>query len=107
MIDKTTDDYKIECYKQALQMIIDIGFDYDGYSKVESLKFLIDELVQFAKNGLKLELPQYTTGDGRCVVHYHGEQELPKEEWNTDVVEWFKYNNSMKLFKQAIDDLQN
>lgn len=30
------------------QLIADIGFDYDGFNKVESLKELIDELVQYA-----------------------------------------------------------
>lgn len=33
------------------QLIADIGYDYDGCSKVENLKGLIDELVQYALNG--------------------------------------------------------
>ena len=32
-----------------LQLLIDIGFDYDGLNQVESLKTLIDELVGYAK----------------------------------------------------------
>lgn len=39
--------------EECLQMIIDIGFDYDGYSKAEHLKELIDELVDYARRGLK------------------------------------------------------
>ncbi len=30
------------------QLIIDIGFDYDGYNTVEGLKSVIDELVVYA-----------------------------------------------------------
>lgn len=33
------------------QLIVDIGYDYDGYNDVENLKHLIDELVKFALNG--------------------------------------------------------
>ena len=32
-----------------LQLLIDIGFDYDGFNQVNSLKTLIDELVGYAK----------------------------------------------------------
>jgi len=34
-------------------MIIDLAYDYDGYNKAENLKELIDELVVYAKKGLK------------------------------------------------------
>lgn len=30
------------------QLIVDIGYDYDGYRKAESLMILIDELVNYA-----------------------------------------------------------
>lgn len=33
------------------QLIADIGYDYDGCNTIESLKGLIDELVQYALNG--------------------------------------------------------
>jgi len=36
--------------KQALTLIGDIGYDYDGYGKVDSLKELIDEMVGYARN---------------------------------------------------------
>lgn len=38
--------------KECFESIIEIGFDYDGYHKAEDLKDIIDDLVDFAKNGL-------------------------------------------------------
>ncbi|MBR4672063.1 MAG: hypothetical protein IKO78_02535 [Bacilli bacterium] len=38
-----------------LQLIIDIGYDYDGYNDVENLKALIDELCKYALYGIKLD----------------------------------------------------
>lgn len=35
------------------QLIIDIGFDYDGCNKVESLKKLINELVEYSYRAIK------------------------------------------------------
>lgn len=32
-----------------LQLLIDIGFDYDGFNQADSLKTLIDELVGYAR----------------------------------------------------------
>ncbi len=34
----------------ALTFIADIGYDYDGFGKVDSLKKLIDEMVGYARN---------------------------------------------------------
>ena len=34
------------------QLIIDIGFDYDGFNTVESLKGLIDERVDYAHKAI-------------------------------------------------------
>lgn len=34
------------------QLIIDLGFDYDGLNTVESLKGLIDELVDYAHKAI-------------------------------------------------------
>lgn len=39
--------------KECLELICDIGYDYDGCNSVESLKELIDELVDLASHGLK------------------------------------------------------
>lgn len=32
-----------------LQLLIDIGFDYDGFNRADSLKTLIDEIVGYAR----------------------------------------------------------
>ena len=37
-----------------VQYIIDYGFDYDGFNKVESLKGLIDMLVDYARDTKKI-----------------------------------------------------
>jgi hypothetical protein len=39
---------------EAFQLIIDLGDDYDGFNTVDSLKALIDELVEIARIGIKL-----------------------------------------------------
>lgn len=39
----------IERAIEKLQLLIDIGFDYDGLNQVDSLKTLIDELVEYAR----------------------------------------------------------
>lgn len=40
---------RIDKSVKKLQLIIDIGFDYDGYDSPEELKKLIDELVKYAE----------------------------------------------------------
>ena len=37
--------------EKYFELIVDLGFDYDGFSKVEDLKGLIDELVRLASLG--------------------------------------------------------
>lgn len=39
---------KIENKDRWCQLIADIGYDYDGFNEVESLKALIDELIKYA-----------------------------------------------------------
>ena len=41
---------KIDNKDNWCQLIVDIGFDYDGCNTIESLKGLIDELVRYALN---------------------------------------------------------
>jgi len=48
------EDY-IKTKDDALQTIVDIGYDYDGFSSVEKLKGLIDELIEIARIGLNKE----------------------------------------------------
>lgn len=39
---------KIENKNKWLQLIIDIGFDYDGYNDADNLKLLITELAKYS-----------------------------------------------------------
>jgi hypothetical protein len=41
----------VKIMEKYFELIIDLGFDYDGFNKADSLKSLIDELVRFAKLG--------------------------------------------------------
>ena len=45
-------DEQIKLKNAYCQLIVDLGFDYDGYSNVESLKSLIDELVGYAQKAI-------------------------------------------------------
>ena len=46
-------DREIQIKNNYLDLIWQIGYDYDGLNKVESLKELIDELVDLAAKGIK------------------------------------------------------
>lgn len=41
--------------QKYLQLIIDIGYDYDGYNDADNLKAVIDELCKYALYGKKLD----------------------------------------------------
>lgn len=41
----------VKVMEKYFELIIDLGFDYDGSNLIGSLKSLIDELVRFAKLG--------------------------------------------------------
>lgn len=45
-------DEQIKLKNAYCQLIVDLGFDYDDYSNVESLKSLIDELVGYAQKAI-------------------------------------------------------
>lgn len=51
---------------EYLKLICDLGFDYDGYEESESLKELIDELVDLAKKAIK--------NDDKSVVYTGGDE---------------------------------
>ena len=48
-------------------LITDVGFDYDGYSKADDLKALIDQLVMWAECSMKgdLETVIYENSNGK------------------------------------------
>ena len=51
--DKKKDlERKLKIKDEYLRLIIDIGFDYDGYNDADNLKDIIDELVKYAKQAL-------------------------------------------------------
>jgi len=50
-INKTIDKY-IKTKEEALQLIIYLSSNYDGYNTADNLKSLIDEIVDIAKIGL-------------------------------------------------------
>lgn len=64
---------KIRIKDEYLQLIIDLGYDYDGYEKSESLKALIDELVSLAskalKNDTKAVVYQSVSGTKYNILH--------------------------------------
>lgn len=44
--------YESDCTKDFLELICDIAVDYDGYTTVNGLKDLIDEMAEYAKQAL-------------------------------------------------------
>lgn len=54
-----------EIMERYFELIIDLGFDYDGCNTVESLKELIDELVHYAKLGRACNVTEaiYSNGE--------------------------------------------
>lgn len=48
-LDNIKEKYDVENLGEALDRIIDLAYDYDGFSKAEDLKDLIDELVDLAE----------------------------------------------------------
>lgn len=51
-IDSLNKDRKIQLKDRYLEMIIDLGYDYDGESSTLGLKGLIDELIEYARRGI-------------------------------------------------------
>lgn len=56
---------QIKIKNNFFQMIIDLGFDYDGFNSTDDLKKLIDELVRCAKLGLKCNDKEVMFIDGK------------------------------------------
>nr|DAR26657.1 MAG TPA: hypothetical protein [Bacteriophage sp.] len=57
----------IKIKDEYFQLIVDCGFDYDGLNSIESLKYLVDDLVDLAKSGLKSD-------DKRPIYFAHDKQ---------------------------------
>ena len=63
-----------------LQLIIDIGYDYDGYNDADNLKAVIDELCKYALYGKKLDDKSIISSS--CETYYNilGEPIEDKEQ---------------------------
>jgi hypothetical protein len=85
MSDLSDDKNEIDCCKQALQLIVDLALDYDGYKgHVEGLESLIEELKQLAIDGLHLIRPQYIN-HGKVYEFINGvTTEVSIERWTTN-----------------------
>lgn len=59
---------QIEIKNAYLQLIIDLGFDYDGCETIEGLKFLIDELCTYAKMAIN--------NDDKTVIYISGKDNI-------------------------------
>lgn len=77
---------QIDIKNEYLQTIYAIGFDYDGYEESESLKHLIDTLVDYAKRAVKND-DKYAMYEGcgtnNSTKYYnilHEEVPAPKED---------------------------
>ena len=59
-------DRSIEIMERYLELIYDLGYDYDGCNDVESLKGLIDEMCRLASLGRTCNVtePIYVDGKG-------------------------------------------
>lgn len=47
-INEIKEKYAINTAVEAMEMIVGLGYDYDGFSNEKELKSLIDELVELA-----------------------------------------------------------
>jgi hypothetical protein len=65
-IDPSIDKMKreIEIKNRYMQMIVDLGIDYDGCNTIESLKSLIDELIRLARLGIENNDKEYIYTSG-------------------------------------------
>lgn len=57
---------QIKIKDKYCQLIINLGFDYDGFNTVDSLKGLIDELVSYAQKAIEYDDKEviYVNGKG-------------------------------------------
>lgn len=63
-----------------LQLIIDIGYDYDGYNDVKNLKELIDELCKYALYGKNLDDKKIVASSCENYYNILGEEILGDKE---------------------------
>ena len=59
-------DRQIKLKNAYCQLIIDLGVDYDGCSSLDSLKSLIDELVDYSYKAIN--------NDDKAVIYINGDE---------------------------------
>jgi hypothetical protein len=65
---------QVQIMERYLELIYDLGYDYDGFNKEEDLKSLIDELCRFASLGRACNTTEYIYGsDGKRYNILHEE----------------------------------
>lgn len=76
-------DRQLEIKNRYLELIYDLGFDYDGWNEVDSLKALIDELVGYAKKAFNNDdksVVYSTLGEGETFnILYEKVERIEKE----------------------------
>jgi hypothetical protein len=92
---------ELDCKQQALQTICDIGFDYDGESKSEDLKEVINTLVKYAKSGLHNEFPQYADSYGIYEFHSGIKIKIKESKYSEDSKKWMSTINKIKENKKS------
>ena len=58
-------DRRIEIMEKYLELIYDLGYDYDGCNDVDSLKGLIDEMCRLASLGRACNVSEPIYEDGK------------------------------------------
>ena len=64
----------IEIMEKYFELIIDFGFDYDGFNDIQSLKSLIDEMVRFARLGRVANITEPIFSNGQDSFNVLGEK---------------------------------
>lgn len=67
-------DKEITIMKKYFQMIIDLGYDYDGFNNVKDLKGLIDGLCKYASLGKECNTTEPIYANGNKNYNILGEE---------------------------------
>jgi len=70
----------IKIMEKYFELIIDLGYDYDGFNQVESLKGLIDELVKYASLGRAYNTTEPIYEDGKGKIYNIINKELKGDD---------------------------
>jgi len=101
MLDpKNCDPNTVDAMIQQLEMICDVGFDYDGCESVDSLKNLVDDLVESATRGLQGIRPQYINSKQEVVERVFGAMSIvPEDRYNSVTLDYLNSSKEIKSRK--------